>query len=391
MVVFALSLLALAALLGLVLDGGNIYVQRRTAVAAADAGALAGTRALLNATSSTDLDVIRTDLTTFARANAFGVQPTVSCAYFVDRNGTRLGGAGIVNDGTVPGCPLLTSVIPSAASGVHVDTHIHFPTILAAIIRISALDADAHATAQVGVLAAYNAANVPLIACGGGSGNTMRITGAPQNGVASQPDNRGYVTASGERITAPGTLPTFRVTGSGGGAAADQILLPSGAPDPSKDGYTYYLKGSAVGSFNSDCGAASNKFDGGALPSQSLLSVPGVLTGSNGNSVANISTQVALPGGCHAGVDIMSFTAGAPGCVLVLPIANGAASASPPVLTIPAWGAFYVWCNAGSTSGTGCQEFAGQFLANWPIAGGQSTNTWTFGARGGITVIHLTS
>lgn len=391
MVVFALSLLALAALLGVVLDGGNIYVQRRTAVAAADAGALAGTRALLNATSNTAIDVIRTDLTTFARANAFGIQPSVSCAYFVDTNGTKLGGAGIVNDGTVPGCPTLAMVIPNAASGVHVETHIHFTTILAAIIRISALDANAQATAQVGVLASYNAANVPLIACGGGSGNALRITGTPENGVASQPDNRGYVTVSGEQITAPGTLPTFKVSGSGGGAAADQILLPSGATDPSKDGYTYYLKGSAVGSFNSDCGAASNKFDGGALPGQSLLSVPGVLTGDNGNNVASIGTQVALPGGCQAGTDILSFVAGDPGCVLVLPVANGAASANPPVLNITAWGAFYVWCNASSTSGTGCQEFAGQFIANWPIAGGQSSNTWTFGSRGGITVIHITS
>ena len=35
-------------------------------------------------------------------------------------------------------------------------------------------------------------------------------------------------------------------------------------------------------------------------------------------------------------------------------------------------------------------EFAGQYLANWPIAGGLSANIWTFGSGGGITVIHLT-
>src|SRR4051812_507919 len=101
LVVFALALFALVALLALVLDGGNVYVQRRTAVTAADAGALAGARALQNATASTDVATVRSDLTAFAQANAFGVQPSVPCAYFVDTSGNAINGAGILNDGTI--------------------------------------------------------------------------------------------------------------------------------------------------------------------------------------------------------------------------------------------------------------------------------------------------
>ncbi len=46
LVLFAIMLVALLGILGLVLDGGNLYAKRRTAQNAADAGALAGARAL---------------------------------------------------------------------------------------------------------------------------------------------------------------------------------------------------------------------------------------------------------------------------------------------------------------------------------------------------------
>ena len=43
MVMFALALVGILAMVGLVIDGGYLYVQRRTAQSAADAAALAGT------------------------------------------------------------------------------------------------------------------------------------------------------------------------------------------------------------------------------------------------------------------------------------------------------------------------------------------------------------
>src|SRR5947209_6769625 len=49
-VLFAIALLAMLAAMGVAIDGGELYVQRRTAQNAADAAALAGSRAMQQAT-----------------------------------------------------------------------------------------------------------------------------------------------------------------------------------------------------------------------------------------------------------------------------------------------------------------------------------------------------
>src|SRR5206468_1579943 len=152
------------ALTALVLDGGNIYVQRRTAQLAADAAALAGARELRGATASTPVSVIATAINTYAHANAFGVVPTVLCAYFVATDGVTAIGT-IVNTSGPP-CPAgAPASIPSAASGVHVDARVSFQTYLLGMLNIATLDADAHATAQIGVLTGADTRNAPLIVC----------------------------------------------------------------------------------------------------------------------------------------------------------------------------------------------------------------------------------
>src|SRR5437867_3347317 len=47
-IIIALSMVALIAVLGLAIDGGSIYAQRRTAQNSSDAAALAGTRVMLD-------------------------------------------------------------------------------------------------------------------------------------------------------------------------------------------------------------------------------------------------------------------------------------------------------------------------------------------------------
>jgi hypothetical protein len=69
--------------------------------------------------------------------------------------------------------------------------------------------------------------------------------------------------------------------------------------------------------------------------------------------------------------------------VMWLPIAN---DGNNPLLDVQAWGAFYVWC--GNISGGQCQEFVGQYLADWK-ANGPSVDAWQAGIGGGSTVIHL--
>ena len=68
-------------------------------------------------------------------------------------------------------------------------------------------------------------------------------------------------------LNAPSTMPTYTVSGSGGGAVQDSLLDVGGVVDyTNKTGFVYYIKGSAIGSMGSDCVTQSNTFDGGADP-----------------------------------------------------------------------------------------------------------------------------
>jgi Flp pilus assembly protein TadG len=389
MVLFALSIVAMVAMLAVVVDGGFLYVQRRTAQTSADAGALAGTRALRELSS---LTTIRNSAATLATSNAFGPTPTVTCVYLVDTNGASLGSLPPYSGS---GCPSGTAITINNASGVHVDVTVNFPTFLAGMLRISNLNADGHATAQLGSPGSVNSADSPLIVCGGGGSGYAALRVAP--GASTS----GYVPPVTQDVngglTVPSTLPVYTVSGSGGGSIADQLLTSGGLIDyANKKGYVYYLKGSAIGSMGSDCGTQSNTFDGGADPGppiQVINSLPGSMIGSKGNNVASIGSQVEGPGGCAAGTNILLWTAGSPGCVLWLPVANGpvGGTGNIPDLTIPQIAPFYTWCNHSSSSGTTCQEFVGQLVQLAGLAP-QLTNTSVTGGSlsGGVTVVRLT-
>jgi hypothetical protein len=161
-VLFAIGLLGLLAMLGVVIDGGTLYLQRRTAQNAADAAALAGARALQQA-SQQSTGTVGDAICAYLLANAFGVTPTAT-AYFVDTTG-------LVNLGAISlasGCGASpSSWIPNGASGVHVSATIGpYNTYLAGIVGVRQLRADASATAQVGVLGIPQPDLTPLAGCG---------------------------------------------------------------------------------------------------------------------------------------------------------------------------------------------------------------------------------
>jgi Flp pilus assembly protein TadG len=159
---FALGLIALTAMVGVVIDGGTLYVQRRTAQNAADAAALAGTRALQIATLASSGNV-GDAISCYLTNNSFGITPTAT-AYFVGTSGTNnLGSIGLTSG--CSGSPSTT--IPTGASGVHVDVTIGpYNTNLVQVIGIRQLTAQASATAQVGVLGIPNPDITPLAGCG---------------------------------------------------------------------------------------------------------------------------------------------------------------------------------------------------------------------------------
>jgi putative Flp pilus-assembly TadE/G-like protein len=366
MVLFALGLLAMVALLALVIDGSHIYLQRRTIQAAADAGALAGARALGKASLAT----IGPDATTFAGYNTFGGTQSIECIYLVDTSGAPFKSI-VSNSATCPSLPAAS--MPDGASGVHVDVRVDFHTFLAGMLRVYALDAVGRATAQLATPGGVYTRDAPLIVCGGG----------PDGAAALLSSNPVVHIVNGLPDPQPVSLTTYTVSNNSG-YTMERFLIGTTTIDPTKNGHVYYLKGPVVGqasgtigssTVTDDCGAASNKFDGGAAPDQVLTSLPGDLGAISGNNVAGIGSQVETPGGCATGTDIDTWTAGAPGCVMILPVADRPATGSSsgnPILHVETVAAFYVWCNKGT--GSTCQEWVGQLIVGDDVIGNLLTN-----------------
>jgi Putative Flp pilus-assembly TadE/G-like len=366
MVLFALGMVGIVALVALVLDGSYIYVQRRTAQTAADAGALAGARALREAST---VGTISSEVTAATARNTFGGTQSVQCIYLVNASGAPFG---TILAPDPAACPSGAATTINGASGVHVDVRVDFHTFLAGMLNVSQLNAVGRAAAQLGTPAGVYTRDAPLIVCGGGTkGAAARLSSNPAVRITNgQPDLDPSTTS----------LPTYTVANNSG-YTMERFLLDDGTIDAGKAGHVYYLKGSVVGqatatmdghTVTNDCGAASNKFDGGAAPDQILTSLPGQLDATSGNSVANIGAQVEAPGGCAAGTTIDTWTAGSLGCVMILPVSDGTApgsSSSDPSLHIQTTAAFYVWCNKSSSTGTNCQEWLGQLISGDDVVG----------------------
>ena len=123
------------------------------------------------------------------------------------------------------------------------------------------------------------------------------------------------------------------------------------------------------------------------------VTIPGELYGSNGNSVSTIGAQVEAPGGCAGGTNFVSnWSAGSPGCIMLLPVANGSVTtgSNAPLFTIPLEAAFYVWCNKSSASV--CQEWVGQLITNDDVTGNLLNNISITGTTTptGPVAVHLT-
>src|SRR5437763_436290 len=94
LMLFALGFVALVAMLGLAVDGGNIYVNRRVVQTAADTGSLAAARALSSippAGVQTNQQVANA-LCTYVQTNNFGGWTQIQSAKYVGTNGQPLGG-----------------------------------------------------------------------------------------------------------------------------------------------------------------------------------------------------------------------------------------------------------------------------------------------------------
>jgi len=157
------ALTAILAMVALIVDGGNAYVNQRSAQNTSDSAADAGATILsvnINANTKTDTDVA-TAVTAAAISNGSG--PVV--AYYTDIEGSMLTAAGTTTaslgsavqvgssaGNVIPPCVDPAKCVGGLASGVRALATKPFNTFFAGVVGISTLTASAEATAVAGYL-----------------------------------------------------------------------------------------------------------------------------------------------------------------------------------------------------------------------------------------------
>jgi Flp pilus assembly protein TadG len=256
LVMFAIMLTSLLGALGLAVDLGVAFSQRRTMQSAADAGALAGTR-LIAKTASNSLIAVQSEVEAIVLKNtmALGSIGSINCNY-VNDGGDNLGSC--------------VNVIPTGASGVDVTVD------------------ESHSTFFIRV--------VP----GGPDSVTTSATARANVKMLSFPTDGPYLPCGVDTQLAGGG--TFSMVEKVDG----QWQIRDGAVDK-----TYVIHGPQI----EKCDSHSSRYKGLAQVSAnvSISSVPAWFTYKEGDSAGLISEDVEGPDGCKAGQEVIN-------CVVFLPI-----------------------------------------------------------------------
>jgi hypothetical protein len=165
-VIIAAAMIGLLALAGLAIDGGNMFLQRRRAQNAADAGALAGTRVLSeliitcqNGDSEDDARVAAA-VTELVGTNGFSSSGgSTITAWYVDKDSQRLGAVGDLDgDADVDA----GGAIPQSATGVEVQLGASFPTYFLKAVGVENGAVGTEATAMTGRILQFDGKILPF-------------------------------------------------------------------------------------------------------------------------------------------------------------------------------------------------------------------------------------
>ena len=156
-VIVALAMVAMLALAGLAIDGGNLFLQRRRAQNAVDAAALGGTRVLAETLAKCAYSetgekdgLVYSMVTDMIESNGFlKTDGSDWTAYYVDKTSTRKGTVG-------------AGTIPNGATGVEVDLGAVFPTHFMKVVGIADGSVGVGATAMTGRLLYGEGGLIPI-------------------------------------------------------------------------------------------------------------------------------------------------------------------------------------------------------------------------------------
>jgi Flp pilus assembly protein TadG len=173
LVLFALALIAIVAMVGLVIDGGNAYAQQRSTQNGSDSAAEAGATILVRnvmaaAAGGTTMTAAQLDTAVLAAANrsaaSHGLRPfdpnvaDNSAAYYTDILGNLLTSGGAITTSTATAAQVGTGSVPSCttdcvggrAAGVAAYANKAFSALISGAVGFSSFTASAKATAVGG-------------------------------------------------------------------------------------------------------------------------------------------------------------------------------------------------------------------------------------------------
>jgi hypothetical protein len=328
----AVVAVALMGMLGLATDLGYSFAQKRSAQSAADAAALAGTRAVTQwSTTNTTVTALPT-VQKIVSANDMGNATQNTTCFYVDDKNKDLADC--------------SAKVPATATGVQVqvsETHsTFFIWIIPGAPKTVTTRAVATAHAQI---VQPDGSGAPFIICGA---SANLVSGGSEVTILQQQSDGTYTI------------------------------------NPAAVGQTFEIHGKI-----DDCGAGSNRFKGLALGSQNAgKTVPGWFNGDNGEKTGPANEVVNGIDGCG------KTTVDPYGCVMYLPMAlenppyAPIKSGSSDLFYIVGYGAFQVSSCSGS-----CKHEAtllGKYLVQTPSAlSGWTAGSWTLG-QNGIIAIRLT-
>ena len=265
----AVCMVGLLALVGLVIDGGNAYAQRRQMQNAADSAALAGANALQRyrqGVSGATADKVLVDARSAAGGNGARMDGTFTCSL------VRLSAAG-AEIGTTP-CPAAAAgSIPADAYGVRVGTGSDHQTSFMKVVGVDAFSARGAAAALLRKAAPSVA---PFMVCANAAGHPVPLL------IVSDP------------------------------------LHPETATiNPAAVGQTFTIYGNDVRSGGRDCGNPSSSFRGLVDLDLAPFDVPGWWDADQGNKGGHMVPNLA--GGC--GLESEAKIKDTPvGCEFALPL-----------------------------------------------------------------------
>ncbi|MGN6810955.1 MAG: TadE/TadG family type IV pilus assembly protein [Thermomicrobiales bacterium] len=218
LVIFALVSLVLMGTLGLVLDLGYDFAQRRTLQNAADAAALAGAKAIVNNTPNTFgvLDVVRS----VAQQNGIADPTTqLTCNYIKDDYDPAAGGPvyeACANNNAANGA-ITYGAGGNNYTGVRVQITEQHTTFVMRALGIATSGTGASATAQVQVIKSLPAGMAPFLVCG------INTSTVPNN----QSNNFGVNGNVSILNTIPGDFYHFDPSNNPGGGVPDDYPQPA--------------------------------------------------------------------------------------------------------------------------------------------------------------------